>query len=250
MKKLILFCSLTAFIGCVKDPYDLSPNEMFSVTVNKIPFEQATFFADNSTKYKIELRALDGIDFENDKEITLSVSDGGLAATSDLSSTGNKTITSVVEGGNVTVYYVAGRNAQNSALFSITLSGLSQVLNFTIKPSEPDKIKLAITPLQPTTENDLILTAYAIKTGSNNVKVSDNLQISFSAHPVSPTDQVEPFVNPPFYGITLPDTQTGLENAKIMLSTNKKPGKIMVVALYTKSDGKQVGDSSVVEFTQ
>lgn len=246
-KLFILLAIPTIFFSCVKDIKDISNNQLFGIKVDSKKYEDVIFIADNSTRYKFEVETLSGIDIDNDKQITVSVSDGSVASTSSPSSTSSQ-ITLTIQGGRTVFYFVAGKKAQQSALLSITLEDLTQVFNYSIKPSETDDIQIDVSPSNPNFDDDITVTAYLLKNTSTSSIVSTGLKVEFSATKVNSTDVIEPYVSAPIFSNSYHDEQTGFVIARKTITTNKKPGKIIVKALYKGENGNILETTKMVEF--
>lgn len=236
-------------ISCVKDPTEIAVTQLFSVKINSQDINNALITADNSLVYKIDIEQLEGIEIDNDKEVNVSVSDGTLATTTDLSSNSNATqITLIIQGGKGTFYFFPGTKAKLNAILAITLQGLSQVFNFVIHPSEPSFLELSTIPEIPHVNDELQLTAFLIKNSSDNSLASENLKILFDAQKADPLETIEPFVSAPKYANSILNIQTGLVSANLTLTTNQQPGKIIISATYIPVQGEPKVITKTVEF--
>lgn len=251
MKNIVLFF-VTVFClnGCVKDPKEISPNQLFKVNVDNKNFEESIIIADKTIIYKIEIETLEGINIDDGKQITVSVSEGNLSSVSNLSSNPTSTqINVIIQGGKAIFFYSAGRKAVKSAILSLSLESISQVVKFEILPSEPISMQLSSMPVYPAKSENIEITAYLFKNNNNDQFCSDNLKIDFTTFKYSESDSIQPSLVGPTFSYSKFDEQLNMVSAKKTITTNKVPGKIIAVAKYLKTDGALVTDTILVRFS-
>jgi hypothetical protein len=230
MKYFTIFVAFL-LISCVKDSYEMSKNQLFELTVNGESQESLAFEADNYSRYKIDLTAFNDVLIDNGQQATIAVSDGFVAAGNNMGSFSSNQITIEIIGGRLTFYYFAGRLATDSAIMTVTIAGLTQAFEFHIDPSEPDDIALSVSNNNPSTTDNVQITAYLLKNNSTQY-VSDNLRVNFSAVVTDNTNGIVPYLSAPFYANSQLVQQNGFVTAGIGLDTNDQPGSIQVTASY------------------
>ncbi|MCD6068887.1 MAG: hypothetical protein K0S33_3713 [Bacteroidetes bacterium] len=249
MKKLILILFLTSTLfSCVKDPMEASESDVFTVQIAGVDITNAVIYADNSLRYQIDISIKD-IEVDNDKQVTVSVTDGIVSSSSNLTAGANSNLATLsIQGGKATCYYKPGKKAQNAAVLSLTINGLTQIFNFKILPSEPVQILLSATPQLAAVNAPINLTASLIKDSNTNSYVSDNLKVTFEVTPFSALDTVEGFLPDPSWSYSALDEATQFVTAKKTFTTNQKKGKLNAIARYQKADGTSLS-SNIVTIT-
>jgi len=247
-KLLILLMLLGIASGCVKDSSELLSNDNFNVSVNGTDISKTIFTGDNYTRYTIEIAAHSGTDIDNGKSATISVSDGTLSAANNLVTTSTtNTINVSIIGNKCTFYYIAGSKSVPNALLSISIDGLIQTFSFAINASEPEKILLSPSLMNPTINDNVDITAFLVKSNSTSVQVSTGLKIFFTVAKVNATDAIVPSVSVPGYTMSILDNNS-FTTAKTTITTNKKPGAIVITASYTKTDGSIITGTTTLNF--
>ncbi|HET6226013.1 MAG TPA: hypothetical protein VFF27_07020 [Bacteroidia bacterium] len=251
MKKIKFIMFLTIVTSCVKDPKNISPNQLFSLTVDNGNFDNAKFIADKSIIYKIEIETLENINIDDGKQVAVSVSEGNLASVSNLSSNPTSTqINLTLQGGKATFFYSAGRKAAESAMLSLNLESISQIFKFKIYPSEPVRMQLISLPINPRKSDNIEVSAYLFKNNNNDQFCSDNLKIDFETFKSSTLDSIQPDFNGTSFSYSKYDELSNFVIAKKTVTTNKVLGNITTIARYLKTDGTLLIDTINVKFTQ
>jgi len=243
-KQCILISLLLFLISCVKDTTSRNDIIMFTALINSSDFTKNEFVGDGTTKYKIELRALNGINITDGKTATISVTDGWLSAVNNLGNGSSSSIIStIVNGGRTTFYYVAGNEARSNALLTVTIEGLTQSFNFSILPSEPDKIQLSVSQPNPTINDNVDVTAFLVKNNPNSNLTSKGLKVFFTVTKTNAADQISANASVPGYSTSTIDGN-GFIVCKTLVTTNRKPGTLTITATYTKTDNSVVTEST------
>lgn len=221
---------------------------MFTAIINGTDLPEASIIADG-TKYKIELKALNGVEITDGKSATVSVSNGILYASNNLDGTSNSSsISTTIAGNATTFYYQATSKGQTNTLLTITVEGITQTFVFTLKPSEPDKILMSPSIISPGVGDNVEITAFLIKnTGDGHI--STGLKVFFTVTKADPTEEIVANVSVPGYNPTVIDSND-FTVAKTTILTNKKPGTVTVTASYTKLDGTIVSEKTDITYVQ
>lgn len=247
MKKIFCFICLGLFYSCVEDPNDLTADGLFNLMINNQAPAQAQLIANNTTRYTFELSALPGIRIENNKNVTLSVSDGTISSQTNIAAPGVTSLSVPVTAGKVVFYYSAGSKPKNSVLLSATVENVTQTFNLTTHASEPDYLVLSPNIPNPHTTNNVEVTAFLLKNNSNDNFVSEGLQVDFSAAPIDNGPTIPQIMAPPF-STSILNAQSGFVTAKATLSTNQVPGSVKVTAKYTNSNGVDISADIILNF--
>jgi len=181
----------------------------------------------------------------------ISVSDGTILSTSNLGGSGNTTQATIqIQGGKGSVYFFPGKSAKDKSALSITVDNITQLLSYSIKPSEPDFIELATIPANPTIRDNIELTAYLLKSTATGSFVSNDLKVFFEVEKLSPSDSILVSVQAPSFAYSFFNDQTKLVTSKINILTDRKAGHIRCTAYYNKEDGTLASVSKIVAITQ
>ncbi len=139
MKNLTLavFINLL-FFGCVKDPINELKLELFELKINDTSASEIAIIADKTKRYKIEIAANDTVLIDNDKEITISVTNGLIAAIENIGATTPTQLITKLNGNKATFYYVPSSEPSEDCLISFKVGSYNQVAKFPLKASESD----------------------------------------------------------------------------------------------------------------
>lgn len=244
MKYLYINLLLLTITSCVKDPEDITYENLFEAKINNVEIGNATILANNTTRYLIQMKTLEGVEIKNNKIATISVSDGIVIPLNNLSSTASTPISVAVIDGSLSFYLMAGRKAKTGATLTVTVEGITQSFIFNIVPSEPDLIELATTNLNPHVGNPVEVTAYLKKNNQAENFVSNDLQIVFSVTPLNPL--ISMIQTPPNFSLSTNSEALGVIAKTTLSNTNQTIGTIQVTANYLKSDGTTIPSNTLL----
>lgn len=234
------------FLSCVKDPQESTSTPMFRLTIDDTIISAKEIFADRKQRYKIDITTIEGIEIDDDKEVTVSVSDGNLIAINNLGTSSTTSQINVsMQGKKGSFYYIPPVNAQQYANLSLSIAGVVQIYNFKVIPSEPTQLILSLNPTSPTKAETMEVSAYLL---NGNEQVSNDLKVFFEIYPATLEDTITAVIPPPYYSGSLYDESKQVVIAKTFLTTNKKPGKLNIIAKYINTLNQPIADTVLAEF--
>lgn len=232
---------------CVKDPQEYISKPIFTLSIGGIDFSKNLIYADGQRRYTVDISVVDGVALDDGKVVTVSVTDGNVLATNSLGTISTQANVTM-QGRQGTFYYIPPLKAQEYASLSIAIGGIVQIFNFSIKPSEPTEIILAMSPASPTTADLINVTAYLL---TENSQVSNDLKVFFEAEGATKADSIiTAEIPPPFYAISVFDPGKKIVSAGTTVAIRNKPGRIRVIAKYTNSAKEVVRDTIFAEITK
>jgi hypothetical protein len=247
MKKITLFLSLI-FFACSDKPDPMYTTEMFTMKINHQELNNVTITADAITRYIVEITTRPNIDSQINRQVVISVTKGTIAPIDHISSAPSTQITIPLINGRASFYFMAGREAEDFVIMSATIESITQTFNFVVHPCEPDYIILESDSLNPSITSTVNLTAFLLKNNPVQNYASNNLKIEFSSRPATAQDTIVGYIPAPFFTTSTFAQETDLVMAKTTLTTNGKPGSLVLKAVYTTEGGLQKKDSITLQF--
>ncbi len=246
--KIAIIIIVIVSLSCAKKPKDINYTDIFDISINNIDISSAKIEADNSKRYQVLIKTKDDVQVDDNKQVTVSISDGFVSSSANIPSTSSQA-SLTMQGGQTVFYLAPGRKAQPNGVISLSIGGATQFFKYSILPSEPNKIKITAAPSTPTVVATVTLTAFLLKDSLNSYS-SDNLMVSFEVIPKAPVsnDTIIPSLGQPPFSYSGFDGTSGFVIAKSSFFTNQKKGNVIAVAKYQRSDMTIITDTVKIKF--
>lgn len=246
MKRFFILLSLIFVVSCVKDPSEITTNEVFSVKVDELELSESTIMADNNTRYLFTLSAVNNVDIDDNKSISISTSNGKLFSLESLgSSSGSSSITGSVNGEKFSFYFEGGSKAVESTIMSIKIGNATQVIDFPIMVQEPDELEIYTSTPFPSAGSTIEVTTFLI-CNAPSIQASENLKINYTTFTANPSDSIQTILSSPNF--TYSAINGNLTESKINLVSDSNPGEVFVVCSYTSENSSVLYDTLQVTF--